>query len=161
MCNLSCNEHACTYIMMIPINLQQDIGLDWDMIIISVSTCSTFFIYHFWYYCVEMVNVSCTDIWSKSSPKLFDPIFKFFGLNVFLKYCFSEPQTFSTGFRSGDSSGVAHQFTPCFSKKFNPMACMFGIIILQQMMAIRIMIPQKWKKTSFKYRYKAHPICAP
>ena len=43
-------------------------------------------------------------------------------------------------------------------KNFNPMACMFGIIILLQTMAIRIMIPQKWKKTRFKYRYKVLSI---
>ena len=57
------NMHVHIHIiMMIPINLQQDTSLDWNMIIISVSTWSTFSIYYFWYYCVEMVNVLCTDM---------------------------------------------------------------------------------------------------
>ena len=51
---------------------------------------------------------------------------KFFGLQVFLKYCLSDPQTFSMGLRSGDSGGVGHQLTPFSSKNdsISALACL-------------------------------------
>ena len=52
---------------------------------------------------------------------------RFFGLYTFRKYCLSELHIFSMGLRSGDSGGVAHQFTPCSLKKSSiwPLEC-FG-----------------------------------